>query len=560
MRRTLTLPVLSIPFVALAQPYLPTFNSTDTVTIQCPQDTSVNVLTYTGWEAYQTTDDTWWGPRDTNVCINLAHIAGSWVAPRIVIDEIDATRPVFLRARYDDNNVLPLSTNDQYAFGFQAYGSTSFDAGTCPGGPCTGLFAGVRIPDVTGTSTDMRWYQAAYDDQGFSQYQLQVCVPTEKFAQNDLREFIVSFKLNNPSAGSYIEGFFGDTQDMDLWGNLLRLTSASLPLFQAGQFSYQFGFNWSSELVMHDNLEYPDADHVFYLDIPPVPNVSTPSTVTVTLEPYTGFNFQPYTQLRGGLVLGSDSIRHPLTVVNNGADLCMGWEFIEVVWPGGSEYVHQSGHVSFQGRNSCFQFQPGSTLRVPEGSTFYYGQNGRGFLLMIEGSQLAIGHDAELVIQGALIIKEAADVTDERDTHLTLGEGARLRFAPGSRLINDWSNGQRMKLVVTLDGGSIDISGLGPQDREKVVVIELPREEWSDLHVLGNPSSELLNVSFGARTDGVITLRAMDTLGRLVFDTRQSIAIGANRLQLPINGLRPGEYILELSYGDERRTVRFVKV
>ena len=559
MRRTLTLLILSTPFVTLAQPYLPTFNSTDTATIQCPQDTSVSILSYTGWEAYQTTDDTWWGPRDTNVCINLAHIQGQWVYPRIAVDEIDATRPVFLRARYDDNNVLPLSTNDQYAFSFQAYGVTPFDAGSCPGGPCTGLFAGVRIPDSAGTGTDMRWYQAAYDDQGFSQYPLQVCVPTEKFAQNDLREFIASFKLINPLAGSYIEYLYSEVQDFEQWGSLVRLTSSNLPQYQWSQFSYGIGSGWENVLVMHDNLEYPDFDHVFYLDVPAAPNVVTPTPITLSLEPYTGFNFQPHTQLRGGLVLGSDSIRHPLAVVNNGADLCMGWEFIEVVWPGGSEYVHHSGHVSFQGRNSCFQFQPGSTLRVADGSTFYYGSNGRGFLLMIEGSQLSIGHDAELVINGAMIIKESPDVAEERDTHITLGAGARLRFAPGSSLINAWSNGGAMKLVVTLDGGSIDITGLSPEDREKVVVIELPTETLTTMQLMGNVVSDLARVSFASRIAGTVELRVVDHLGRSVIERNGSMLQGANVLELSLAGLPGGHYILSANTGTEQQVLRFVK-
>lgn len=545
---------------AAAQPQLPTFNPSDTLTIPCPQNPGVSIRTYAGWEAYQTLDDTWYGPRDPSICIDLAQIVTpNYVAPRILIDQIEATRPVFLRALYGDDNVLPLATNNQYAFGVQAYGWSSFDAGPCPGGPCTGLFAGVRIPDAAGTGTDMRWYQAAYDDQDFSQYQLEVCVPTEKFQQNDLREFIASLKVTNPQPGQYIGEFYSEVQDMDMWGSLVRLTGANLPQYQSSQFSYYFWSGWQNYLVMHDNLEYPDGNHVFNLDLPPNPNVSTPTTVTVYLDAYTGFNFQPYTQLRGGLVLGSDSIRHPLTVVNQGADLCMGWEFIEVLWPGGAEYVHESGHVSFEGRNACFQFQPGSTLRVADGSTFQYGHNGRGLLLMIEGSHLEIERNAELLLEGSLIVKEPPDATEHRDMHITLGPGARLRFAPGSRLLNDWSIEGRMKLVVTLDGGSIDISGLGPEDREKVVVIELPREAWSEVRTIGNPVRDELALLFAVRREGVMRVRIIDPMGRLVLERRVGLLVGENRVAIPTINLTPGGYVLETRVGDDRRIARFVK-
>lgn len=548
-----------LPASAIAQPYLPGFSPSDTLTIACPQDPGVNILTYAGWEAYQTLDDTWWGPRDPATCINLAHVTGNWVWPRIAVNEIDASRPVFIRALYDDNNVLPLTTNNQYAIGFQAFGPGSFDNGPCPGGPCSGLFAGVRIPDASGTGTAMRWYQAAYDVQDFSTYQLELCVPTEKFAENDLREFVVSLKLNGAPPGTYIDNLYSEVQDMSAWGTLVPLTSANLPQFLGSQFSYWIGWGWDNILVMHDNADYPDADHVYHLDVPPVPNVASPTNVTMYLQPFSGFNFQPYTELRGGLVLGSDSIRHPLTVVNDGADLCMGWEFIEVVWTANTSYVHQHGHISFEGRNACFQFQSGSALRVADGSTFHYGQEGRGMLLLIEGSALHVGANAELVMNGTMIIKEPAEVSEERDMHITLREGARLRFAPGSRLINDWSNGQRMKLVVTLDGGSIDVGGLSPEDRAKVVVIELPKEEWTELSVLGNPVRDQLRFSFATRSHGDLKLRCMDALGRLVMDSQERVAVGHNALEIPAHHLKPGEYILELVLGSERRTVRFVK-
>lgn len=559
MRILYTLLSATLVLPAAAQPSLPSFFPADTVSMPCPQNPTASIRTYAGWEAYQTLDDTWYGPRDTAICIDLAHVSGNWVYPRIAIDQIVASRPVFVRARYDDDHVLPLATNNQYAFGFQVSTWTSFDAGPCPSGPCTGLLAGVRIPDSAGTGTDMRWHQAAYDDQDLSQYQLEVCVPTEKFQQNDLREFVVSLKVTDPQPGQYIDGFYSEAQDMDQWGTLVRLTSANLPQFQQGQFGYYFWSSWENYLVMHDNEEYPDGNHMFYLDMPANPNVPTPTTITAYLDPFTGFNFQPFTQLRGGLVLGSDSVRHPLTVVNLGADLCMGWEFIEVLWPGGAEYVHQSGHVSFEGRNACFQFQPGSTLRVAEGSTFQYGHNGRGLLLMIEGAHLEIGRDAELLFEGSMILKEPPEATEPRDMRITLADGARLTFAPGSRLLNDWSIGGRMRLIVTLDGGSIDINGLSPEDRAKVQVIELPREAWSELRMMGNPARDQLTVAFGTRSPGLLQVRVIDSEGRLAMERRVHVEPGENTLVLPTFNLGAGAYLLETSMGDERRYERFVK-
>ncbi|MBK7384001.1 MAG: hypothetical protein IPI81_11850 [Flavobacteriales bacterium] len=116
-----------------------------------------------------------------------------------------------------------------------------------------------------------------------------------------------------------------------------------------------------------------------------------------------------------------------------------------------------------------------------------------------------------------------------------------------------------MKLVVTLDGGSIDISGLGPEDREKVVVIELPHEEWSDMQMMGNPVRDELALSFGVRRDGVLRLRVIDPMGRLLYEKQRTVSAGENRIAVPTINLIPGGYILETVIGDERRIARFVK-
>ncbi|MBK7383999.1 MAG: hypothetical protein IPI81_11840 [Flavobacteriales bacterium] len=340
----------TLSFIAAAQPQLPTFYTTDTVTIPCPQDTTVNILTYVGWEAYQTLDDTWNGPRDSSVCIDLAHVINpSYVASRILIDQIEPARPVFLRALLDDQSVIPLSSDNEYSISFGAFTANGFDAGPCPDGPCSSARAAVRIPDAAGSGTILRWSETSLSTDPMSPFLFNLCVPTEKFANNHLREVVFSFLVLNAQPGQSIDLYGSLVLDFDLDGSLQRITPAVLPQFLVGQDQYTFGYQWGSNyLVMHANAEYPDLDHVFDLDFSPVPNQPVPIPVTVNMEPYTGFNFQPFTQLRGGLLEGSTTDRHPLSVVNNGADLCLGIQFVEMVWLAKSCYVHRSGHIAFR--------------------------------------------------------------------------------------------------------------------------------------------------------------------------------------------------------------------
>lgn len=545
----------------VAQPQLPGFPVADTLSRPCIGDTATSVLSFVRWEAYQTLDDFWDGPRDPDICIELATVAPSgWVYPRIAVDQIHSDRPVFLRVLFDEDFVLPLSPDNQYIFSFDIYSNSGWDIGDCPGGPCTGLMAAVRIPDATGTGTDLRWYDAPYQQDPWAPFPLNVCVPTEKFSNNDLREFIVSMKPLAPQPGQYIQGFWSDVIDQDQWGTLFRITPQNLAQFRTGPALYTFeGWGFENYLVMHADTTYPDDDHVFHLDLGPVPDPGIPTEVNVQLMPYTGFNFQPYTQLRGGLVMGSDSLHHPLTVENLGADLCLGWQIVELFWEDGDRYLHREGHLDFAGRMSCFMFKPGSTLEVAAGSTLYYGREGRGMLALLQGSHLRIGSGGDLVMQGTLVIMEPPGTTEPGDFHVRLGPGERLRFAPGSRIHNANSIDGRMQLVVTLDGGSIDISGLSPEDRPKVVVVELPKEKWTDLRVLGNPARDELVLSFAVREEGPVVLRAFDALGRRVLDRVVAVVPGENRLSLPLHGLRQGAYILEASHGGVRQVLRFVK-
>jgi hypothetical protein len=97
------------------------------------------------------------------------------------------------------------------------------------------------------------------------------------------------------------------------------------------------------------------------------------------------------------------------------------------------------------------------------------------------------------------------------------------------------------------------------EDREKVLVIELPQEEWSEPHILGHPVGEHLQLSFGVREAGTMLLRALDSMGRAVLTRALAVAPGENRLVLPLHGLRSGAYLLEVSFGGAIRVLRFVK-
>lgn len=558
MVRPLPLATTLLITVASHAQVLPGMWLSDTVSIPCPNDSAQLIRTFLGWEAYQTQNDIWDGPRDTVHCIDLWVPVGNFIEPHIQFDQADIDHPVFLRALLDSASAIALESNTIHAISAEPYFSQGQpDISTCPGGPCTGMLVAVRVPDSAGTGHVMRWHDGRYDIDAYPPIEL--CVPNERFPDNALREVVLSYKPSTSGSGQVVQFFPPNIMDQAFSNGVVQLTQALMPTYQADQYQYYLpGFFGPSYLVMYEDTTYPDAAHPSYLEVSPSPNVAVASTVTLTLEEYSTMVFQPYTQLRGGLVAGSDSVRHDLVFVNSG-DLCMSNQFVEVVFNPGSSYVHAGGHVDMSGRNACFAFRSGSTLSVPDGMRFDYGSMGAGILALRSGCTVDLGRDATLYIHNMMDIKEDIGVIVHEDIELTLRDGARLVFAPGSRLHNGNSIDQACKLVVRLDGGSIDISGLSPEDREKVVVIHLPTTDLPSPLLTGNVLSGDGTLQLAMREAGTVDILVTDLLGRTIMRWQQAVGEGNNRIPFASGSLASGQYVLAVRFLDQERVERFIR-
>lgn len=549
--------ILFFPVLSSAQS-LPGMWLPDTLSVPCPNDSSQTIRTFQGWEGYQTLNDLWDGPRDTAHCIDLWVPQGNYITPMIQFDQADIGHPVFLRAKLDSTTAIALDSNTIYSMSAEPYFSSGLpDTSTCPGGPCTGMLVAVRVPDSAGTGHVLRWHDGPYEIDGYPP--IDMCVPTERFPNNALREVVLSFRPATSGSGQSVQFFPPTIADQAFNNGVAKLTEAGMPAYQSGQYQYYLpGFFSPSYLVMYEDSTYPDVAHPSYLDLSPSPNVAVASTVTLTLEEYSTMVFQPYTQLRGGLVAGSDSVRHDLVFVNSG-DLCMSNQIVELVFGEGSSYVHAGGHVDMNGRYACFAFRNGSTLKVADGTRFDYGKSGSGILALRSGCTVDIGRDALLVINNMIDIKEDLGVTVHRDIELTLRSGAQLVFAPGSRVHNANSIGQACNLVVRLDGGSIDISGLSPEDREKVVVIHLPTTDLPSPLLTGNVLSGDGTLQLAMREAGTADILVTDMLGHVAMRWQQVLGEGNNSVPFACGGLASGQYLLAVRYQDQERIERFIR-
>ena len=531
---------------ALAQ-IIPNEYFANPITINCPLDTTQSIATFTEWEAYQTTDDFWNGTKDSSRCFDIG-IPISFFGCNIFLSQSDSTRAVFLRLKLVATNRILLDSNALHKLMFSGYLSSGLQLNTndtCPDGYCSGVMVGIEIPDSAGTGSAMRWYDAGITAGGF----LEFCFTTEYFPNNNyLRELIVKIRAR--------PGSFHDTLSIKIVSienfsshylvNQLIDSSSVVP-YNVSQFEYWLNATFSdfNYLVMHSN-SYPSAVNITPLDFYPVPNTAIQSQVNISLHPFASLTFQPFTGLRGGLVLG-DTIRHSINLILQGGNICM-HPFVERLHFNGDQFTYRSGSVDFEGHSSCMLFARGGTLKIDDGAVFHYGSPGKGILAFKTGAKIEIGKNAALVVHNTLMMQEFFTDDGPQQIYLDLKRGSKLIFANGSRLSNKFSKDGSMKLNVLMKGGELDDGGLPENDRQLIMrIYDIPDDdENNNLTLFSNPFDDELSYSFISGKEMKMEEKIYDVQGKLVRFATQQCSIGVNYYKVNISSLSKGIYFLQL--------------
>ena len=77
--------------------------------------------------------------------------------------------------------------------------------------------------------------------------------------------------------------------------------------------------------------------------------------------------------------------------------------------------------------------------------------------------------------------------------------------------------------------------------------------------LMPNPARDIAYLQYAAPANGTLSLRICTSDGRPVFTRNYDVAKGANRLQVPVQGLRPGIYLLQVLGNGQQQTLRLVK-
>jgi hypothetical protein len=536
--------VFSLNVLHAQQNVLPDF--TNHISVNCPFDSSVQIETYAGWVAYQTLDDNWNGPVDSTRCLDLYDAANSYGT--INLNQIDTSRRIFIKLDSAATAGLFLDSNAVYK-GYINIGSSNgvevdFSA-NCDSALCSYIITNIEIPDSTFTGFDQRVYQTDFD-----YYQRDYCFPTEYFSNgNRLNNYVIALKASGDTENGKLFFYYADLHKIDVnSGGQVQVidSNADLDNYYGGLDDYYFySQGWEfAYLFLHDTI-YPAANNITYYDFYPQPNENMQHSLDVYFEFETTVHLQPFVSFRGGLVLGDSVLRHNINLYNDGADMCLG--FMDVMMEDNNRFIYNSGNVDFGEHRTCLGFGKGASLNVSQGATFHYGSPGMGMLLVKTGGTINIEKNAELVIHNTLIMYEYANDPAPQQIYMTLNEGAKLTFAPGSRVVNMYSMDGTIKLNIFMKGGEVDLSGLSENDKQLVnLIYDEPLYPAEDNLILYNqPSHDVLRFSMVFENAFNFPLNVFDINGKLVKTLNFNAAKGIQFFEIPLNGMPAGVYTFE---------------
>lgn len=555
--------LLAFPAVLTSQ-NLPNNTFISDQTLTCPYD-STPYMNVASWTAFQTTDSTRWGPRDS-ACIPT-EMPASGAALRI--RDLDPTLPVYFNCNLADDSVfVPLDSNNLYKIDIFSSSTNPniWEFGSaCKEDICSGFEFGIQVPDSAGTGLTTRWYPYLLTGNSWDEF----CIPTERFPNGNQisRAWLKYTPSGNggPQDSIRISSIYIE----DMRFNTEQVRDIKATFFNGTTYEYvfqQFSNNCATgicpnKLLMYTAPTYPSASDISFVEVSPEPNTSTQQTVDVYVEFDSYLTMQPFVELRGGHVLG-DTLRHNFNLINNGSTICT-FGFAELIFENGDYYTHRAGKVAFGSKNSCMLLGRGGGMRIEDGVTFHYGQPGAGMLAIKTGGKLIFGRGSELVIHNKLIFGEYKDDPEAADIHIYLDRGSKLAFAPGSELSNQFSKfPEECKLNVHLRGGILDDSGLSEAEKQLIRrIYDDPYQALADnLSILGNPFSAQLGLSILGAGGEDIALELYGVDGKLHAARTLRLEKGQNDLQIDTRQLPAGLYLLQVGDGKATITKRVLKM
>lgn len=529
------------------------YTAEDTV---CIWDNTVSFTTTKRYTAYQTTDNTFNGPIDSNYCVSLRYeeaFSGLSFWPA----DFDLSRSIYIKAQINDNEQIPLEKDAVYMLEEDFLNSTDglIFGNDCPELICSGLIIGITIPDSTLTSDTTRWHVISGDS-----YDYNTCFATEKFEDQKLNSLIYKFTINPDLAEvakDYSPPYINQLGDVQLITDLTNVDGN----YVGGEYNvYDYYFlSYPIGVLKYDNLTYPSTSYFDYIDVSPNPNTTEVQIINLTInEGYTLLT-QPYVQLRGAQVEG-DTLRHEVNLINNGGTFCV--SVAEMIFDGNTHYIFKKGAMDLYSPMSCLMFRNGASIEVADDGHLAYGKNGTGVLGLGSGGTIKIGKNASLTINNRVSIIKNPNSVYSGDIYINLNKGSKLTFGQGASITNDEKSLSGGHLCIYMNGGELDMSGLDDFSRQLIRLIYPEQEKTmsANMHVYPNPvqNSFTVEIVSAEASTGEINITGLN--GAVIYTKKYELEAGINAIKIQIQDLKPGAYTIQCKTNAESGSTTFVKL
>lgn len=529
------------------------YTAEDTV---CIWDNTVSFTTTKKYTAYQTTDNTFNGPIDSNYCVSLRYeeaFSGLSFWPA----DFDLSRSIYIKAQINDNEQIPLEKDAVYMLEEDFLNSTDglIFGNDCPELICSGLIIGITIPDSTLTSDTTRWHVISGDS-----YDYNTCFATEKFEDQKLNSLIYKFTINPDLAEvakDYSPPYINQLGDVQLITDLTNVDGN----YVGGEYNvYDYYFlSYPIGVLKYDNLTYPSTSYFDYIDVSPNPNTTDVQIINLTInEGYTLLT-QPYVQLRGAQVEG-DTLRHEVNLINNGGTFCV--SVAEMIFDGNTHYIFKKGAMDLYSPMSCLMFRNGASIEVADDGHLAYGKNGTGVLGLGSGGTIKIGKNASLTINNRVSIIKNPNSVYSGDIYINLNKGSKLTFGQGASITNDEKSLSGGHLCIYMNGGELDMSGLDDFSRQLIRLIYPEQEKTmsANMHVYPNPvqNSFTVEIVSAEASTGEINITGLN--GAVIYTKKYELEAGINAIKIQIQDLKPGAYTIQCKTNAENGSTTFVKL
>ncbi len=529
---------------------------------ECPFDSTVFINQTSFWLIYQTLNGKWNGEIDSSRCISVEEVGNDL---EIALHQIDPEKPLFIKSLMNDANKDFLESNTLHypAFVIRLSDDAIINLNEdCENDLCTGLTVGIEIPDSTGFETDLRIYKSTAT-QASSKVRAEMCIATEKFDENYLKEFVFKVTFINQDLDDgwlrlryvYNEEFPTVWEDYRVYD--LPIAESLYDGMSYNATLYDFSLYGGNMLLMYTGTTYPSSEHISFVEAHLLSNKPTQETINIYINEYETLVYQPFTQLRGGLTEGSDSLRHIVNLINNGANLCM-YGIIDFAFEGPTHYIHNGGQVEFHGATSCMIFKNGGTLNVGENTTFHYGNGGEGMLAISEGSTINIGKGGTLVIDNHMVLKSNGN-KENQQVFMELNPGCALRFDENAKLSHVGLNPE-MRLNVYMNGGVLDDHLLMEAERQLINKIYPEPNKQNNFKISPNPTIGPLKVSMVLKNKGDFNFQIIDINGKIIQSFNKSAQKGFNEFNLDLNEIPNGLYFLRVESHELVASQKFIKM